>query len=104
MSNFHHDHHTSRAHEEFENHKHKAKLSHEIFAGAAAWKAAKEYEEHCAKHGKPVSHAQAKAVFAGILGATIDKMIETKGLDAIDKHKAKRDAEQHAQETLASGY
>lgn len=22
----------------FENHKHKAKLSHEIFAGAAAWK------------------------------------------------------------------
>lgn len=63
----------------FENHKHKAKLSHEIFAGAAAWKvcphlffyiailmdilqAAKEYEEHCARHGKPVNHAQAKAV------------------------------------------
>ncbi|KAN0127407.1 Protein of unknown function (DUF3759) domain containing protein [Lactarius tabidus] len=102
---FHHDrdHHTSRAHREFES-KHKASITHEIFCGAVAWKAAKEYEEHCAKHGKPINHAAAKAVFAGILAATIDRMAETKGLDAIDKHKAKKDAEKHAQELLASGY
>lgn len=36
---------------------HKASLSHELIAGAAAYEAAKAYEKHCADNGKPDSHA-----------------------------------------------
>lgn len=36
---------------------HKASLSHELIAGAAAFEAAKAYEKHCAENGKPDSHA-----------------------------------------------
>ena len=60
-------------------HEHKAKLSHELIAGAAAYEvwlhlifffdvltnipqAAKAYQAHCAKHGKPPSHEKAKEI------------------------------------------
>ena len=39
---------------------HKAKLTHEAAGAAAAFYAAKKYEEHVAKNGKPPSHALAK--------------------------------------------
>ena len=36
---------------------HKATISHELIAGAAAYEAAKAYEKHCAENGKPSNHA-----------------------------------------------
>ncbi|KAJ7507891.1 hypothetical protein B0H11DRAFT_1969142 [Mycena galericulata] len=81
-----------------DNQEHKAKLSHELIAGAAAYEAAKKYEEHCAAHGKPSSHAKAKELIAAFSGAFVDRMVETKGLDAIDKHKAKSEAAKRATE------
>ncbi|KAJ3275645.1 hypothetical protein HDV01_007648 [Terramyces sp. JEL0728] len=72
---------------EFEPH-HKASLTHEVVAGAAAFEAARLYEQHCAAQGKPQSHALAKELFAGFLGAELDKLVETKGMDWIDKKKA----------------
>ncbi|KAJ7227582.1 hypothetical protein B0H12DRAFT_969794, partial [Mycena haematopus] len=59
---------------------HKAKLSHELIAGAAAFSAAKAYEHHLEKEGKPVDHAGAKALLAGFAGAYIDRLVETKGV------------------------
>lgn len=35
-------------------------------------------------------------MLAGIATAEVDKLIETKGLDAIDRHKAHKEAERHA--------
>ncbi|KAJ7498845.1 hypothetical protein FB451DRAFT_1203232 [Mycena latifolia] len=78
--------------------KHKAKLSHELIAGAAAYEAAKKYEEHCAANGKPDSHAKAKELIAAFSAAFVDRMVETKGLDAIDKEKAKHEAKKRAEE------
>jgi hypothetical protein len=94
--------------------KHEAHLSHEAIGGAAAYEvwpqfslpidvltvmlqAMKAYDEHCAKNGKPSSHAKAKEIAyyiylilcdmytylryrAGLLGAFIDREVETKGV------------------------
>jgi hypothetical protein len=69
-------------------------VSHELIGGAAAYEAAKAYENHCAANGQPASHAEAKELFAGFAGAFVDREVETKGLDFIDKEKAKREANQ----------
>ncbi|KAJ7732060.1 hypothetical protein DFH07DRAFT_144576 [Mycena maculata] len=69
---------------------HKAKLSHELIAGAASFAAAKMYEDKLEKEGKPVNHKVAKELLAGFAGAYIDRVFETKGLDALDHHKAKQ--------------
>ncbi|RUP44802.1 hypothetical protein BC936DRAFT_148994 [Jimgerdemannia flammicorona] len=75
-----------------EAHQHKAKWSHELIGGAAAFEAMKAYEDHQAKNGKPDDHALAKEIFAGLAGAAIDRLVETKGLDAIEAAKAKHHA------------
>ncbi|PYH29895.1 DUF3759 domain-containing protein [Aspergillus neoniger CBS 115656] len=80
---------------------HKAKFSHELIGGAAAYEAMKAYEEHQEKNGKPDSHAQAKEILAGLAGAFVDREFETKGLDAYDHFQEKREAaKRHAQEQL----
>jgi len=83
---------------------HKAELGHELLGAAAAYEAAKAYEKHVAANGKPDSHAEAKELIAGFAGAFIDRMVETKGLDFVDKEKAKRAATQQAHEKLANDY
>ncbi|KAL2067601.1 hypothetical protein VTL71DRAFT_2026 [Oculimacula yallundae] len=50
--------------------------------------------------GKPVSHAFAKELLVGLAGAEIDKLIESKGLDYIDRQKAKR----HARDNVENMY
>ncbi|ORZ03647.1 hypothetical protein BCR43DRAFT_483709 [Syncephalastrum racemosum] len=85
--------HFKDSHEKVESGKHEGSLTHELIAGAASYQAAKAYNEHCEKNGKPVDHAHAKQIMAGLAGGVVDKLIETKGLDAIDKHKAKKQAE-----------
>ncbi|KAI9490344.1 hypothetical protein BDB00DRAFT_838110 [Zychaea mexicana] len=93
--------HFGSQHEEFHGkEKHDGSFTHELIAGAAAFEAAKAYNEHREKNGEPVDHATAKQLLAGLAGGVVDKLIETKGLDAIDKYKAKK----HAEEQLNSYY
>ena len=43
-------------------------------------------------------------MLGGIAAAEVDKLVETKGLDAIDKWKAKREAEKHAHQLADQRY
>jgi len=93
-----------QAHDEVMNAPHKAQISHELIAAAASYEAAKAYENHVAKNGKPSSHAQAKEIFAGLAGAFVDRVIETKGLDYMDGAKAKRQAAEQYEAPLEQHY
>jgi hypothetical protein len=100
---------------------HKAELSHELLGSAAAFEAAKAWENHCAANGKPDSHAKAKEFMyappsdrrsarahrshsAAAAGGFIDRMVETKGLDFVDREKAKHHAQKEAEEQLQNEY
>ncbi|CAG7916175.1 unnamed protein product [Penicillium olsonii] len=76
--------------------KHESSKIHELIAGAASYEAAKAYEDHVARNGQPESHAKAKEILAGFAGAFIDREVETRGLDFVDKEKAKYQAREHA--------
>ncbi|POR34891.1 Putative CipC1 protein, concanamycin induced protein C [Tolypocladium paradoxum] len=108
----------ARAHDEVTNRPHEAKWTHELLGGAAAYEAAKAYEDHVARNGEgmgwalctiangactgqPDGHAKAKEILAGVIGAFVDREVETKGLDFIDSEKAKRHAQAQAEEQLA---
>lgn len=69
------------------NNEHKSKLSHELIAGAAAFEAARAYEQHVGKNGQPPNHQLAKELIAGFAGAEVDKLFETKGLNEFDREK-----------------
>jgi len=92
------------AHHEVVNAPHKAALSHQLIAGAAAFEAARAWEHHKAKTGEVSKHAHAKEIGAGLIGAFVDRIVETKGLDAVDRHKAKKEAEERYQGQLSSNY
>ncbi|KAJ3722911.1 hypothetical protein EV361DRAFT_968243 [Lentinula raphanica] len=79
---------------------HKAELSHELLAAAASFEAAKAYEKHCAENGEPDSHATRNELLATFAGGFLDRMIETKGLDFIDKEKA----QYHAKKQLEAQF
>jgi len=79
---------------------HKSHWTHEVIGGAAGFEAMKAYEAHCTAEGKPQSHALAKELIAGFASAEVDKLFETKGLDFIDKEKAKHEAKKQAQENF----
>ncbi|KAG9316029.1 hypothetical protein JVU11DRAFT_3691 [Chiua virens] len=84
---------------------HKAHLSHEVIAAAASYEAVKAWNEHQEKNGKEVSHAKAKEFLAAAGGAFITHIAETKGLDALDHHKAKTHAEElHEKHLKHHGY
>ncbi|TFK56048.1 hypothetical protein OE88DRAFT_1804828 [Heliocybe sulcata] len=91
----------AQAYDQVTNAPHKAELSHELIAAAASYEAAKAYEKHCEQNGQPASHDQAKEILAAITGGFVDRMVETKGLDFVDKEKAKRQARQQAEQGLA---
>ncbi|KIW01686.1 uncharacterized protein PV09_06867 [Verruconis gallopava] len=80
---------------------HEPSKVHELIAGAAAYEAAKAYENHVSENGQPPSHEKAKEILAGFAGAFIDREAETKGLDFIDREKAKYDARRQAEQALA---
>lgn len=80
----------------------------------------KAYEDHEARNGTafplhlraaladdsfligPIDdHAKAKEVIAGLVGAFVDREVETKGLDFIDREGAKRHAQERAERQLA---
>ncbi|KIM53460.1 hypothetical protein SCLCIDRAFT_1222779 [Scleroderma citrinum Foug A] len=92
----HHNEHTE-AYNQYQSTPHKAHLSHEVIGGAAAYEAMKAYNDHVERNGQPASHAKAKEIMAGLAGAFVTRMVETKGADAWDAHKAKQ-ANEHAVE------
>lgn len=97
---------------------HEAKWSHELIGGAAAYEAMKAYEDHEARNGKRNTsldskthgltsctgkiddHAKAKEIIAGLAGAFIDREVETKGLDFIDREKAKHHAKESYERSM----
>ncbi|CAO3668091.1 unnamed protein product [Umbelopsis ramanniana] len=93
-------------HQEFRNtpEEHKGKMSHELIAGAASFEAIKAWEDHQRREGKTVSHGFAKELLAGFAGAEIDKLIETKGLDFVDREKAKRHAKDNVERYYEEEY
>jgi len=87
--------------------KHSASTAHELIGGAAAYEAAKAWEDHQAKNGKPTNHAEAYEILAGVAGAFVDREFETKGLDAIDgfeRSHAKKKAEEQIKDQLQNEY
>lgn len=54
--------------------------------------------------GKPVSHAFAKELLAGFVGGEVDKLAETKGKDAWDRHEAHKHAKQSAEQMYNEHY
>lgn len=63
----------------------------------------KKKKEMLTRHdaGQPDSHAKAKEILAGFIGAFVDREVETRGLDFVDREKAKRHGRHHAEEQLA---
>ncbi|CAO1621051.1 unnamed protein product [Jaminaea pallidilutea] len=84
--------------------KHESHLSHELIGGAAGFEAMRAYEQHQAREGKPANHALAKEILAGFAAAEVDKLFETKGLDYLDREKAKRHAKQEAEQAYDQQY
>ncbi|KAI0546623.1 hypothetical protein F4680DRAFT_451767 [Xylaria scruposa] len=83
---------------------HESHLSHELIGGGAAFEAMKLFEDRQRREGKTVNHGFAKEVLAGIAGAEVDKLFETKGLDAFDREKAKHHAKKQAEELYDQQY
>lgn len=54
--------------------------------------------------GKPVSHQFAKECLVGLAGAEVDKLAETKGMDYIDRERAKYHAQENVQNMYDSHY
>ena len=79
------------------NDDHEGKLSHENVAGGASFAAMHAFEERQRKEGKPVNHEFAKELIASFAGAEVDKLCETKGLDYVDREKAKHQAKKNAE-------
>ncbi|KAF4632882.1 hypothetical protein G7Y89_g5248 [Cudoniella acicularis] len=94
----------AQAYNQYNDQPHKSSITHELLAGAASYEAAKAYEQHVEKNGQPASHDKAKEIFAGFAGAFVDREVETRGLDFIDKEKAKRQAQEYAQDNIQDSY
>ncbi|KIM52803.1 hypothetical protein SCLCIDRAFT_32378 [Scleroderma citrinum Foug A] len=106
MGWFSHDSDEAKAHSEVTGETpHKAKLSHELIAAGASYEAAKAYEKHREANGHFENHAKAKEFLAGATGLFVDRLVETKGLNMIDKEKAKHHAQEQAEKSLSKqGY
>lgn len=94
----------AQAYQQVTERPHEAQWSHELIGGAAAYEAAKAYEDHVAENGHPDDHAKAKEILAGVIGAFVDREVETKGLDFIDRERAKRHAQEQAEAQLSNQY
>ena len=64
----------------------------------------KSYEDHVRRTGEQVSHAKMKELLAGFAAAEVDKLFETRGLDFLDREKAKRHAIHQAHKVAEEAY
>ncbi|EPE04878.1 cipc-like antibiotic response protein [Ophiostoma piceae UAMH 11346] len=79
-------------------------LSHELLGAGASFAAMHEWEKKQRESGQTVNHAFAKEALAAFAGAEVDKLVETKGLDFIDREKAKHHAKQNAEQLYDQQY
>ncbi|PKX90538.1 DUF3759 domain-containing protein, partial [Aspergillus novofumigatus IBT 16806] len=90
----------------------KDKISHELIAAAVSYEAASLYEDQVAENGfytdldicPPESHEKAKEVLAAIAGGILDREVETRGLDFMNRERAKRHAEHQLTEAYSQNY
>lgn len=54
--------------------------------------------------GNPVDHQFAKEALVGLVGGEVDKLAETKGRDAWDRHEVKKHAQENAQRLYDDRY
>jgi hypothetical protein len=64
----------------------------------------KAYEDHCRRTGEQVSHPLMKEMLAGLAAAEADKLFESKGLDYLDREKARQRAIQQAHHLAEQQY
>jgi hypothetical protein len=87
---------------------HKASITHQMLGGAAAFEAMRLYNKKKQDEGaNPENdHHLAKELLAGLAGASVDRLVESKGMDWFDRQKAKRHAEEEAQKLYSqeTGY
>ncbi|EIW69407.1 hypothetical protein M231_04120 [Tremella mesenterica] len=79
---------------------HQSKLSHEVIAGGAAFEACRAYEDKCSREGRPANHRLAKEIIAGLAASIVDREFESKGLNWLDRERAKWKAQEEAQSCL----
>jgi len=82
---------------------HKSSWTHELISGAAAFEAMKAYENNKGVAGNG-DHKFAREMLAAVAAAEVDKLVETKGLDYIDKERAKQNAVQQAHQMYDEKY
>jgi len=82
----------------------KAKFSHEIVGGAAAFEAMHMWEKKQRAEGRPVSHPLAREALAALAAAEADKLFEKKGLNFVDRERAKHHARHQIQELYDRHY
>ncbi|CAO0799267.1 unnamed protein product [Mucor circinelloides] len=106
MSNYHEEAYNKINSTEVVTEEHQAEWTHELLGGAAAFGAMAMYNKKQEEEGTPVDHAMAKNLLAGLAGAAVDRLVETKGLDWFDRQKAKKHAEEEAEKlyTQQTGY
>lgn len=63
-----------------------------------------EYPQLIGPIGKPVSHQFAKEAIAGLVGSQVDRLAETKGMDEIDRLRAREHAQKHAEQMYDEHY
>lgn len=62
------------------------------------------WEQQQRKEGATISHGTAKELLAAAVGFEVDKLVETKGLDFVDRERAKRHATQQAEHLYDEHY
>jgi len=86
---------------------HKASWTHEAVAAAAGFAATQAWEAHVKAGGKEPSHEVMMETLSAIAAAEVDKLIETKGLNWIERERAQHDAvvqaQHYAEEKYGSG-
>ncbi|KAK4169073.1 hypothetical protein QBC43DRAFT_308645 [Cladorrhinum sp. PSN259] len=85
---------------------HRAKFSHEVIGGAAAFEAMHLWEKEQRREGKPVDHAFAKEALAAMAGAETDRLFEKRGSlkGFADREEAKRHARRQAEDMYERQY
>ncbi|GAQ82669.1 hypothetical protein KFL_001190120 [Klebsormidium nitens] len=83
---------------------HKSEWTHELVGGAAGAEAMRLYEQREEAEGQAPDHQVAKEILAGLAGAEVDKLFETKGLDYIDRERAKHRAKEQARQLYDQHY
>jgi len=83
---------------------HQSSFTHEAVGSAAAFEAMHLFENQQRKEGKTVSHGVAKELLAAAAGFEVDRLVETKGLDFVDRERAKHQAKEQAKQLYDQQY